>query len=769
MIYYYIKSFLRSIRKNFFFHGINLTGFIAGIFLLTIIFTFIYQELSFDGFHQNKTSIYRIQSGGYGVTPLCFGEKIRGKIPEVSAIVRFSLMDLELMVNEKEFKIQNAYYVDPGIFQVFSFGMISGNASRALSKPFSIVISRKIAHELYGNMPAVGETVQDKNGTVYTITGIMDDIPYNSHIRSNAFLSIETLRRMQGGEPFNCGSWNNLTYLQLKRHANPRETEAKLNTFLEDSRMETSDGKLTLQLEPLGKIYFDYDNNKFDGSAHGNLQTVVLYFAVSLLILFIVIINFINLSVVISGSRLKQISIQKIYGATRRQVIWQSILESCGVTLISFIISILMIELLLPQASLQLNLSISPSLYRLPLYAYLLSGIFCIGVVTGLLPGIYISGISPGKSLKHETIFHTRGLQRKAFLIIQMAIVATMLNCTLIINRQISYIFTKEMGFQHENIVALYLEKPLTDKNDILKQELIRNHEIQEVSFSDGLIGDGLTKRPVKLDNVEKLCNFISIDPEYLNLYSIRLKYGRNFSTELPTETKGSYLVNEAACKSFGIDNPVGRMIHDKVIVGVVKDFNFSTLHNRIEPLIMSCEGGRAIQIKITGENQQATIDYIHKVCTDILPDAEYELSFLDNRIERLYKPELDLKRSFKLYSLISFFIALLGLFGLMLFQARKMTKEISIRKIHGAGRMDTFRRFTREYVQIIMISNIISVPVSQWAMNKWLAHFQYKAEADPLIFLKTLLITGFFVLLTVSFFIFRVHHTDPLKTLKHE
>lgn len=769
MLYYYIKSFLRSIRKNFFFHSINLTGFFAGIFLLTIIFTFIYQELSFDSFHQYQSSVYRIQSGGYGVTPLCFGEKIKNKIPEVKAIVRFSLKDLVLRVNEKELKIENAFYADPEIFQVFSFKMISENSSHALDAPFSMVISRSVSTRLSGSRSAIGETLQDKDGTVYTITGIMDDIPYNSHIRVNAIIPIETLRRTQGEEAFNCGSWSNLTYLQLNEHASVQETERKLNTLLEDSRMETGDGKLVLRLEPLRKIYFDYDNNKFDGSVHGNLQTVILYSAVSLLILFIVMINYINLSIAISGSRLKQISIQKINGATKGQIIRQSVLESCGVAVLSFLISLLLIELLLPQISSQLSLSISPSMNRLKLYVYFLSGILCIGVITGLLPGVYISGISLITSLKNETVFQSRGIQRKIFLAIQMAIVAIMLNSTFIINKQITYVFRKEMGFQHKDIVTFYLDKPLPEKQELLKQALLVNPEIQAVSFSDGFVGDGLTKRPVKLDNVEKLCNFISIDPEYIDLYAIRLKYGRNFSRELATDRQGSYLLNEAACRSFGIDNPVGRMIHDKVIIGVVRDFNFSSLHNKIEPLIMSCEEGRAVQIKIAGENQEATIDFINKACKNSSPDVEYDLSFLDNRIEKLYKSELDLKSSFKVYSFITFFIALLGLFGLTLFQARKMTKEIGIRKIHGAGLLDTFRRFTKEYIQIIVISNAISVPLSLWAMNNWLAHFQYKTDIGPFVFLKTLIITAFFTLLAISYLVVRTHKTNPLKTLKHE
>jgi putative ABC transport system permease protein len=210
-------------------------------------------------------------------------------------------------------------------------------------------------------------------------------------------------------------------------------------------------------------------------------------------------------------------------------------------------------------------------------------------------------------------------------------------------------------------------------------------------------------------------------------------------------------------------------MIHDKVIVGVVCDFNYASLHNKFEPLIMSCEEGRAVQIKIANENQQAIIGFISKVCKNISPESEFNISFLDSRIEKLYKSELDLKSSFKVYSFITFFIALLGLFGLTLFQARKRTKEICIRKIHGAGLLDTLSRFAKEYIQITMISNAISVPVSLWVMNKWLSHFEYKADIGQFVFFTTLMITTFFTLLAISFLVVRMHNTDPLKTLKHE
>lgn len=769
MIYHYIKSFHRSIQKNRFFYTINLIGFLAGFLLLTIIFTFVYQEFSFDKFHKNRSTIYRIHAGGYGVTPLCLGEKLRNQLPEIKGIVRLSSGDLILNFNQREVEIGKTYYTDPEIFQVFSFKLNIGHETNVLKAPFSMVINQSIANQLYRKHSPLGEPIQDKDGIVYTITGVMEDIPYNSHIQSNAFISIETLRQTEGEEAFNCGSWCNLTYLQLTASANPVETAAKLNALLEDSRMETSDGKIPLQLQPLKKIYFDYDNNKFDGSMHGNLQTVVSYFAIAILILFIVIINYINLSTAISGSRIKEISIQKVNGANRIQIIKQLIFESIGVAVVSFIVALFMIELLLPQLSHLLNLSISPSINRSSLYVYYFTGIVCIGLITGLFPGIFLANTSAIKALKNGSVFYTRGMQRKLLLVFQLIIVAVLLNCTFIISRQISYVFQKDMGFQYENVIAFDLDETLKNKSELLKDELLKKPEIKAVSFSNGFIGDGFTKRPTKLDDVDKLCNFYSIDPDYLDLFGIKLKYGRNFSPDLITDIHDKYMLNETACKAFGIENPVGKFIHDKEIIGVVYDFNFSALYNKIEPLIMYTGEDKSVQMKLAAENQEETIHFIKKTCKNISPEFECNASFLDNRIKKLYKSELDLKSSFVIYSTITFLIALLGLFGLTLFQTKKKTKEIGIRKLFGAGLYNTFQLFIKEQLWIVGISNAIAIPISILLVNKWLTKFQYHIEIGSFVFLKTTGITTVFTLLAVSFLIISVHKTNLVVTLKHE
>ena len=768
MFYYYIKSFLSSIRKNRFFYAINLIGFSAGFLLLTIIFTFVFQELSFDRFHKNHPNIYRIHSGGYGVTPLCFGEQLEHQLPEINGIVRLSSKNLILDFNSNEIEVEKTYYTDPEIFRIFSFKLIMGNAANVLDAPFSIVINQSVSNQLFGNRPSFGETISDKDGTVYTITGIMADIPYNSHIQSNAFISIETLRQTKGEEAFNCGSWGNLTYISLTENSNSDETEVKLNSLLEDSRMGTSDGKIPLQLQSLKKIYFDYDNNKFDGSKHGNLQTVVLYFAISLLILFIVIINYINLSTSISGSRIKEFAIKKVHGAKRIQIIKQLLLESIGVALISFFVALVMIELLLPQLSQLFNLPISPSLNKSSLYLCYFIGIIFIGLITGLFPGVFLSKANEIKALNNESIFNSRGMQQKILLVFQLIIVVVLLNCTFIINKQIGFVVKKDMGFNYENVIAFDLDEMLQDKHELLKQALLKKPEIESVSFSNGFIGDGFTKHPISLDEVEKLCNSFSIDPDYLDLYGIDLKSGRNFSPDLKTDVNGSYLMNEAACKAFGIENPVGKYINDKEIIGIVYDFNYASLHNKIEPLIMYYGEARNIQLKLTAGNQGETIDFLENTCKSLSPEFECNVTFLDDRIKNLYKSELDLKSSFEVYSIITFLIALLGLFGLTLFQAKKKTKEIGIRKLYGAGLDDTYKRFSKEHIRIVVVSNAIAIPISILVMDKWLANFQYQIEIGMFVFLKTLVITTVFTMLAVSLLIIRTHKTKLVDTLKH-
>ena len=285
MIYHYIKPFLKSLKKNRFFYIINLIGFVTGFLVIIMIFTFVYQELSFDKFYKNANNIYRITAGGYGVTPPCFADKLNNRIPGITGIARLSARNLTIVNNNKEVNIGRTFYADPEVFGIFSFKLLAGNTTDVLNTAFSIVIDRSTANKLYGKTSPVGETIREKDGTTYTITGIMDDIPYNSHIKGNAFISIATLKQISDRKTFDCSTWSILTYVCLSDKTNITETEGKINSELKDFLMGPKDNKMSLKLEPLKNIYFDYDNNKYDGSEHGNLQIVKMCLAISLLLL----------------------------------------------------------------------------------------------------------------------------------------------------------------------------------------------------------------------------------------------------------------------------------------------------------------------------------------------------------------------------------------------------------------------------------------------------------------------------------------------------
>lgn len=764
MIYHYIQSFLRGVKKNQFFYSINLIGFFVGFLLLTVITSFVYQEFSFDRFHENSSNIYRINSGGYGVTPLCFKNKLDGKLAEMSHIVQLSSTSLEIIYNDKIFKIVKAYYTDSELFDVFSFKLLSGNPNHVLQTPFSIVLDKSTADDLFGEQSPLGKIIHCKHGD-YTVTGIMEDIPYNSHIQSKAFISFETLRQIEGDNAFNCGSWSSLTYVSLLKNSKVKEIETEINRILKDSRMANN----PLKLESLKKVYFDYNNNKYDGCKHGNIQTIFLYLAIAIFILIIVVFNYINLSTTIMVSRLKEFAIRKINGAKRKDIIKHVMIETVGVAFISLIIALVVVEFLLHPLSNILNIPISSALKRTSLYTYIFVCIGLISFIIGLIPGVFISKTNEIKVLKNESIFGSRNIQRKLLLIFQLIIVAILLNCSLLIKKQIDYMLQKDMGLQYENVIALNVDKILQDKAELLKDKLLAVPNIEKVSFSNSLIGEGFTKVPIDITDNKELCYTYFIDSEYIPLYNIEIKYGRNFSFDLITECNSSCIINEEVCKFIGIENPIDEVINGKRIVGVVKNFNYSSLHDKIEPLILSCGKGNVLQIKIAHNNQEKTINFIKEISTSISPDFDFNYTFIDSRIKNLYKSDMNVKRSIEIYSILAFLITLLGLFGLMLFSIKKKTKEVCIRKLHGARMNDTFKLFAKEQVINVLISNIISIPISIFIVNKWLNNFAYKVDIGILVFIKTLFVIAIFTILAISFLIIKSQKANLVETLKYE
>ncbi len=765
-----IKSVLKSVRKNRFFYFINLVGFITGFLVLTIIFNFVFQELSFDRFHTNSDRIYRINCNGYGVTPPCFAEKLAGKIPEIEGVVRFRSENITVVQKSAVVQIGRAYYTDSDIFDQFSFKIISGDMEKALDAPYSMVINQSTADKLFRNESPIGQSIRDKRGTIYTISAVMEDLPFNSHLQANAFVSIETLREKDEDRYFSCGAWSILTYVCLSENADYTVAEQKMNELLYDFRMGNDDGKFHLNLQPLEEVYFGADANKFDGCKHGNRQTVLLYFAISLLILLIVIINYVNLATLISGGRIKEIAIRKINGAGRFQIISQVVFEALVTVLVSFGIALLVIDVLLPQISKLLNISVSDSQNRSVIYLCYFVGILLVGFICGLIPGFVLSKIPEMKALKNELFLSSRGYQRKALLVVQLLIVAVFLNATFIINNQINFVLDKDIGFNYDQVVYFEADRTLAEKGEVLKNKLMQNPEVESVSFSYGVIGRDPGGAVMACNEKRKLCKFLTVDPDYLDLYQMTLRDGRNFSWDLQTDIENNCIINEAACKAFELTDPIGKKVNTRTVIGVVHDFNYTSLHNQVDPLVMFCDKGETtVQVKIASIKKPETIHFIKSVCKDISPDFKSEIGLMDTRIRELYQSEQDLKSSFMMYSVVTFIIALLGLFGLFLFTIRKRAKEICIRKVFGASLNDTFKLLTKEQILIVSVSNILAIPITCLVMNNWLSNFQYRVGPGVLVFFETYVITTVFTLLTIVILIFKTHRTNVVETLKYE
>ncbi|MCB0376327.1 MAG: hypothetical protein KDD04_10445, partial [Sinomicrobium sp.] len=375
----------------------------------------------------------------------------------------------------------------------------------------------------------------------------------------------------------------------------------------------------------------------------------------------------------------------------------------------------------------------------------------------GWAPGLFLAKINETKALKNEIIVGSRGIQRRILLLLQLFIVAVLLNATFIVKKQIGFVFGKDLGFQEENVITFQLDQDLLEKNELLKARLLENPRIEAVSFSSGLIGDGFSKAPFSVEGQSELCYFFSIDPAYLDLYQIGLKYGRNFSYDRLSESGNTCLINEAAAKAFGIEDPEGKFIGDKAIIGVVQDFNFTSLHNWIEPLVLNFGTGDVVQLRIAPSDQEATMAFINRTCEELSPGFEFDYSFLDKRIQALYEPEISLKNSFVVYSIIALLTALLGLFGLTLFSIRKKTRALGIRKLYGAKLMDTFILFARGQLGIVLLANLLALPVSYMVMGRWLQNFPYMVEISWPIFFHTLLITVAFNAAAVLLLIIRV------------
>lgn len=784
----YLKIAFRNLIRYKSHTLINVIGLAVGIAATIFILLYIQFELSFDNFHENSDNIYRVsiihkhkdarEYDSPQFTPP-IGPAMKKDIPEVADFARISVNRTSYLQSGGHIqKVQGIRHADASLLDIFSFPVIQGNPAKMLVEPFSIVLTQQTAQLIFGTKNAIGEMIKMDDGDLYKVTGIVEKPPENSHLRFNALISFSTLYNQSGWYMNWNGGNQYTTYIKLVAGVKPSVVNGKFPGFLWNyinKDYSTIGIKLEAYLQPVRDIHLFHS----ESGGLGILKIVILS-VIAILILIMACINFINLSTARSGTRAREVGIRKVLGAGKRSLIGQFLIESMIVTTVSFAIAILLVELFHPAYTnlIGYNLKMLNLFDPIQLGALLLI-IIIVGIIAGGYPAFYLSTIQPVKSL--NGIFksgRTKSKARNSLVVIQFLISITLIIITIVVNKQLSFVRSKDLGFNKEQILVIPLPgEEIQTKSSLLKEEFRRLPAIKNVTASSAVPIRNFTRNGYIPEGYKTpmMIHVVDVDENFLNTFDIQLIQGRNFSPEFATD-KNSYLINESLAKALGWGAPIGKNIErngSHQVIGIVKDFHYATFYNKIKPLIISNKPWANrflnLSIKIDSENIPETLTSIEDTWKKLIPDKPFKYSFLSESFDNLYRIEQKFEKIFLYFSMIALTIALLGLYSLVSFSTEQRTKEIGIRKVLGASTIKIIKLLSIEFVRLVAIANFIAWPIAWLVAKKLLQHFAYKIDIGIGIFFVAGTLAFMIALITVSYQAYRAAATNPIDCLRYE
>ena len=811
-----LKNFFITVFRNFsrnkFYTILNIVGLSVGLICSILIVLFIQDELSYDKYNVNHKRIVRLASDfsingkrdRVATTPMPFGPTFLQEFPEVENFVRIQGSGRQqFKYGEKVFYEEKIAYIDSSVFNVFSYQLLKGDPDKALIEPYTIVLNETLANKYFGDSDPIGKVLIVGENRSFTVTGVMQDIPSNSHFRFNGFYSMKTLEALRGKEKFNSTepisfwNFNNYTFLLLKENTNSDAISEKFPMYYEKYMKSLGDQlgvEYELIVQKLANLHLKSDL-QWDAPT-GNIKYVYILSAIALFILSIAGINYMNMATARSVKRAKEVGVRKVVGAYRDSLIRQFLMESLSITFLALIIAIIVVELILPMFNALVNKDLALTMSETPeilLFSVLLA--FVLGIASGCYPAFYLSSFQPAKILKSATNKgKTGGLLRKTLVISQFTVSAIMISGTIIVAAQLNYMNNKDLGFNKNDIlVTIVRDSTVKTKMKPLKQELQKNPNVKAVATSSSLIGFGGSKTVHLYEGnngmEEYALNFNVIDFDYLDLMGMKIMQGRKFDRKFATDTSSAFIVNQATVDKFSWGEKAlgkklqlgvkieGALDDDDVmlgeVIGVVADFHYRPLRETIEPInfVVSEEpdSKHILHIKLSHCNRDETIKYIEKVWDEFSPNMSFNYFFLDDRMEENYDSEKRLTWIFSIFSMLSILIAALGLFGLSAFMAEQRTKELGVRKVLGARVDQLVYLLTKEFIKLIIVANILAVPITYWAMNTWLNDFSYRIQISWWVFALSVIFSLIIGLLTVSWQSYRAASADPVHAIKYE
>lgn len=779
---------LRNLKKHRAYSAINIFGLALGLSAAILILLYLQFEVSYDRFHRNADNLYRvsirhiqageIKSESHVFTPP-IGLEMKKSFPEVIDFVRMSsLRHMYLSSGENVYKTDEVCYASSGMFSVLSFELKLGDPKKALEAPFSIVLTELQAARMFGNKDPMGETIRIGPSDLYTVTGVAENPPAPSSIQFKALISFSTLYSMPGLHLDWNGGNQYITYVQLHEPSDISALEAKFESFMWRHINETIEPygwKNEAYLQPLKKIHF-----YFDKSSRVALMNFVAFSAVAAFILIIACINFVNLTTARAARRAKEIGMRKVLGAHRGNLIRQFLGESILLTSLAFGLGLILAYLLTPTYNQLLDKSLNPAeLVNAGSIIVLLVLILFVGVLSGLHPAFYLSSFQPVKTLK-GTVSSGRGNRkfRNVLVIFQFMVSIALFLCMLLVREQIRHIKQVELGYNKENIVVLPLTSPeLRQSTADMRNDLLAFPEILNVTASSDVPYAGFTRNGYTPEGHTQsiMIHALDVDEHFLKTYNIDIVLGRNFSEDFASD-KQAYLINQTLANQLGWEDPLGKTIdrnEKRQVIGVVRDFQFATLHNEIAPLLITFTPGREgywyLSLKIKSSDLRGTlasIESVHKSYTTLVP---FEYFFLDDAFNNVYRAEERFERIFQYFTVLAMLIALLGLLSLSAYSAQQKAKEIGIRKVLGATVPDILSMFSREMISLIVAANLLAAPLAIFIIVKWTKTFAYRADIKPWIFGIAFLVSLAAALGTISFQSLKAALKKPAAELRSE
>lgn len=791
----YFKIAWRNLRRNKLYSLINIAGLSIGIACCIFIFLFIRHELSYDRYNAKADRIYRLtevlhlpnEDNARAVTSPPMAPALRASFPEIEKAVRVNPSSRILSKDEKTFFDTRIMYADSEFFDIFTFPVVYGNTLHALTEPYSIVLTESAAKRYFGDAQPVGKTMRLSDTIALNVTAVIKDVPENSHFTFDCILSASTMYKMSPLNMKEAWFYNGFyTYVLLGENQDAKNLESKITSYISKEMAEQKKQtglSYDLKLQPLTDIHLKSNLNS-EISTNGDIMYVYIFSAAALLILLIACCNFINLSTAKSINRAKEIGLRKVIGAKRSQLTMQFLGESILFAIISLLLSILIVITVLPvynsftSQTFSISTLISPSLF----FVYFIITL-SIGLLAGIYPAFLMSSFKPVRILKGQLKHEWKDIfLRKGLVVFQFTIAIVLIVGTTLIFQQLRFIQNKKLGLNKEQVVEFDLLRNETPQQQTLLKEILRIQGVQKASLSNftfksetgtvAVIPEGFA------DNEVSSQPFISIDENFLKTFEIPIAAGRDFSKEFATDPAQGFIVNETAVKQFGWKEnnlALGKNINwdgkKGKVVGVVKDFHFSSLHQNIKPLILHIEPDfyGTIAVKIKPANVQTVIASIEQSWKQITGHNSQGYTFVDDDFAKLYKTEATMQSILTIFTVLSVFVACLGLFGLTAFTVRQRFREIGIRKVLGASVSSVISTLSKDMIKLVCISIFIAAPIAWLAVHKWLQDFAYQITISWWIFLTAGIVAIIVAFLTIGIQSFKAAIANPVKSLRTE